>query len=823
MPDASESGSSSAELVAHGPAAPANGPLPVEQAAPAVSSDSSHKAALKALLSFHLHGIRPAGSAAVAKDLWPALVHPYREFEAIRYEFPLCLPTAGQAGTPQPLSQLMDQFIEMSREEGDARERLRRHMYQLELEIKRLSEAQPKAGLDQLLVQAASHVLQSSRLQGDKRAQLEADLELAGRNLPGQLSLVACGPNAPRRLFTAIYEQHWHAHCAGWRDELATLIAGLGNILKADFDRSPAARSAKHLKNTLGTGDRNDVDAGRLANILDQVHLSEPLPESRRERIQKTLDVLKRLQPVFGGLPSAPVSKSELPFPLAPVADDCAAAMTRRRLQSGVLLEFFKSVRVAQLELDNRYQESVHDPFFARFDESHLSEEERGLCPPVVLQVRQSKLSSHCAGQLIDILMSGWPFKIVMQVDDLTGDPDEFQVRWPARIADLARSLPGVFVMQSPVSALAKVQSGFQAGLRYPGPALFSVYTGIADGGSKLPPYLDSAAANEARLFPAYQCDPSEGSTLAQTMRLLDNPQPQRAWVQESLAVEDPDGERQERDLLFTPADFLLGDSRVAEHFWAVEPAGWHDNMLPLREFLQLQVSDRQNKVPYILAIDGNGGIARVVMTRSVLQVLAESQVRWRKLQEEAGIENSHAQALLAAEQQRMESQLQADIARIQDAHDERLGQSLGELTREIVARIASQLASGATAPQAAAVAVQSRSSQPAPQAAAQAADTELLAEPEQEADEDENLSLDDPYIDTPLCTACDDCTKMSPMVFAYNENKQAYIKDASAGSYKELVLAAEKCPVKIIHPGKPLNPNEDKLDEWIKRAEPFR
>jgi ferredoxin len=91
------------------------------------------------------------------------------------------------------------------------------------------------------------------------------------------------------------------------------------------------------------------------------------------------------------------------------------------------------------------------------------------------------------------------------------------------------------------------------------------------------------------------------------------------------------------------------------------------------------------------------------------------------------------------------------------------------------------------------------------------------------EPDEDEDLSLDDPYIDTPLCTACDDCTKMSPMVFAYNENKQAYIKDASAGSYKDLVLAAEKCPVKIIHPGKPMNPNEEKLDEWIKRAEPFR
>ena len=58
--------------------------------------------------------------------------------------------------------------------------------------------------------------------------------------------------------------------------------------------------------------------------------------------------------------------------------------------------------------------------------------------------------------------------------------------------------------------------------------------------------------------------------------------------------------------------------------------------------------------------------------------------------------------------------------------------------------------------------------------------------------------------------------------MFAYNENKQAYIKDPTAGPYRHLVEAAEKCPARIIHPGKPLNPNEEGLEELIKRAEPF-
>jgi hypothetical protein len=34
--------------------------------------------------------------------------------------------------------------------------------------------------------------------------------------------------------------------------------------------------------------------------------------------------------------------------------------------------------------------------------------------------------------------------------------------------------------------------------------------------------------------------------------------------------------------------------------------------------------------------------------------------------------------------------------------------------------------------------------------------------------------------------------------------------------------MAAEKCPARCIHPGKPLNPDEPNLDELIERAKPF-
>ena len=96
------------------------------------------------------------------------------------------------------------------------------------------------------------------------------------------------------------------------------------------------------------------------------------------------------------------------------------------------------------------------------------------------------------------------------------------------------------------------------------------------------------------------------------------------------------------------------------------------------------------------------------------------------------------------------------------------------------------------------------------------------VREEEPEPEPEEELSFDEPWLDTAMCTTCDDCMGINKMMFAYNEDKQAYIRDPKAGTYADLVAAAEICPAKCIHPGKPLDPNEPGLEELIARAEPF-
>lgn len=99
----------------------------------------------------------------------------------------------------------------------------------------------------------------------------------------------------------------------------------------------------------------------------------------------------------------------------------------------------------------------------------------------------------------------------------------------------------------------------------------------------------------------------------------------------------------------------------------------------------------------------------------------------------------------------------------------------------------------------------------PAPAAAAPVAEAEKPAP-----------KSDDPYIETPRCTTCEECVKINNRMFVYDANKQATIADLSAGTYRELVEAAESCQVSIIHPGKPRDMQESGLEELVARAEPF-
>jgi ferredoxin len=264
--------------------------------------------------------------------------------------------------------------------------------------------------------------------------------------------------------------------------------------------------------------------------------------------------------------------------------------------------------------------------------------------------------------------------------------------------------------------------------------------------------------------------------------------------------------------------------------YWNVPPEDWLEEMVPLQEYLQPPEpnpdpdDDAPDRIPYVTAVDTDGKVARVVPTRQILIAVERAAQAWRGLQEMGGIDNSHALALIAEEKRSLEEAMKREVEAIEQKYSSEMERDLGDLSQEIIRRIAGQLiAQGQGAPSFAAFppAPTAPPAPASPPAAAGEAAAPADAKVEEEEDE-EAVTFDDPYIDTPLCTSCNDCMKVSAQVFLYNENKQAYLGDVSQATYEQLVLAAEKCPVHIIHPGKPKDPNEPNLDELVARAAKF-
>jgi pyruvate-ferredoxin/flavodoxin oxidoreductase len=77
-------------------------------------------------------------------------------------------------------------------------------------------------------------------------------------------------------------------------------------------------------------------------------------------------------------------------------------------------------------------------------------------------------------------------------------------------------------------------------------------------------------------------------------------------------------------------------------------------------------------------------------------------------------------------------------------------------------------------------------------------------------------------WIDSPECTACDECTNLAPKAFAYNDQKLAVVVNPKGAKFADIVKAAEKCTAACIHPGTPWNMNEPGIEKLMVRAAKF-
>jgi pyruvate-ferredoxin/flavodoxin oxidoreductase len=491
------------------------------------------------------------------------------------------------------------------------------------------------------------------------------------------------------------------------------------------------------------------------------------------------------------------------PFPWANhlFQDSTSMAMGIFEGHMSKMAEGFRAIRKAELELSGKYRPEEHDSYFTYFNWQQFTNEEWLLCPPVVALGGDGAMYDIGFQNLSRMMASGKPIKVIVvdtQVYSNTGgqactsgfigqvsDMAQYGKVWKGKseprkeIGLIAMAHRNTYVMQGTMANTSHMIEGFIDGLMTRRPAVFNLYTtcqpehGVADDLG----VHQAKLAVESRAYPIFKYNPDLGIKTKEALDLTGNPAMDQIWPTYKLKYEE-NGTEKTMEVPMTFADFAITEARFRKHFRKAPRNTWNDNMVPLTDFLDMDADEREDKFPYIWAVDRSNQLSRVLVAREIVESCEERRDFWIMLRDLTGMS--------------LETVGEVDLE--------------SKIRQEVVSKMAQKLMklAGGVTNGSLNLASDQSSSKPSEQPAAS------------------NGTSMAPWLDSDECTSCDECINLNPKIFQYDKEKKAYIKDPKGGPYKDLVLAAEKCTAQVIHPGLPANMSEKDIDKWIKRAEKF-
>jgi ferredoxin len=659
---------------------------------------------------------------------------------------------------------------------------------------------------------------------------LEAELEALRETLPAGARAFDLRSDTPVRLYLAVLSAV-RAPCeAAFAEELVRLRDGLRDRLKLDRMSSDEGHTPAAISSELGGAATRYLDPDALAETLPKGPGWALLDERRRRCIEETLATIERH--LESDAPPAPAiflrpPGVDLHLPEAAQCEHADPLAAAEGYFDGVargMAALFGAARRAQLLLADTYRPEVHDEALACLSWESFTAAELALLPAVTVVTTGRHLRERGQGSLSELLRSSRPVRVLVQ-DDLTATDEALDLsRYHVDLGQLVMAHRETFALSTTLARPDRMVERLVRMLGEPRPGVVLVQLAASAPASWRP--LLAEAALRGRACPDFLYDPEAGPSWADRFDVEGNPEPERAWPLQRIPHLDGTDE-QTLEVDFTFADAVALEPAYQRHLRAVPRVAWDDDVqLPLAQYLsRLEPGVVVREIPFLWVVDEGGTLQRAVVTRELAVACRDRLRTWRVLQEFGGFENAYAERAAASAREAAEAEAMRERAELVRLHAEELAQAQQAGARESMQRLAAALlnrdplAAGATAPPAQAVApvtpepVAAVTSEPAP--------GEPAAEGPQEEAEPE-LSLDEPWIEMILCTSCNDCTNINPRMFQYTSDKQAFIADAGAGTFAELVQAAVKCPAKCIHPGKPRSDDSTATPELIARAAEF-
>ena len=719
---------------------------------------------LREKIAFYLTGRRSGTDLEpLNRHFRPALFSRYADLSSLRYDFPLILNDHGPVERSiVSLSSLVDEAI-ASLTAHAQRDRIARHGYLIEKELRQRLATHGFGHFATLWESVVADLSDGHEGLVDSANQLWQHFEVSGE-------IANADARLPARLIRHTWQVVRRAKTLQFEQRISGLLVKLHEILDADFAGSLLGRSPERLRASVGTAFAGAFDFDSLSRVLVESKPGTGLSDERRRRIEGLIEVLENQRMFAVGDSSVEMHNFEF--------ESCSELLDAYRNRHAESAELLKTLAIAELEVKGEYREPTHNVLFSHFGENGLDASEIAKLPDYLLCLHGGTLDPSEIAKVPQLLATGLPLRVFVQTDDILSLSGIREGHVSLGLTSQqfvagALALADVFVLQIPASHFVRMTDSIIRGLTYQGPTLISVFSGDNGFAADTPPYLIAAAALESRAFPALVFDP-----MAETdgLDISRNQHPLEEWPVHKFMYEDADLQMQRENIAFTLADFLATDDRFFEDF-AVLPAGESDaDLRSVPEQLNSESSGMPTAVPHVLVVDQDNRLRRAIVDARVVKETRRCLAMWRGLQKRARARVSPVEPQSDPAREPAES-----VPKTTTPDDKAALNGHGPGVIDTTSEVAKTA-----------------------EAISPAADS------------------GEPWIETDRCTSCNECTNVNSRMFAYNENKQAYIADPDAGTFRQLVEAAEGCQVSIIHPGKPRNPKEPGLEDLIQRAAEF-
>jgi pyruvate-ferredoxin/flavodoxin oxidoreductase len=638
----------------------------------------------------------------------------------------------------------------------------------------------------------------------------------------GDGACLGCGEKTNIHLFTGTVTALMQPRVKKHLSKLDDLIARLEQHIRLKLAEGVDLNNLDALNKATANNSDEDLTLAKLSETIDPGHERTLVDRDWLKQMTTVLDKLRDLHwryqegPAASGRAEMGIVNSTgctsvwgstypfnpYPFPWTShlFQDSPSMAMGLFEGHMAKMAEGFKTIRLAELELQGKYNPAEHDAWFAQFNWKSFTDEEWQLCPPVVSIGGDGAMFDIGFQNLSRALASGMPVKILIldtQVYSNTGG-QACTSGFVGQVADMSpygKAMKGKeeirkeigligmahrtsYILQGSPSNTTHLIEGYIDGLNSRRPAMFNIYStcqpehGVADDATA----RQSKLAVESRAFPLLKFDPDAGETLEDCLDLEGNPVPDQDWPNYTLKFIDENNNEDSMNLPVTFADFAASEGRFRKHFRKAPRATWGDEMIPFHEFLELDDDDREGNYPYIWGVDNSNHLIRILCSREIVKSAEDRLHYWHQLKGIAGQMNK-------VDIQSLIEKTKADMAN-------RLSSTLLSLsTSGNINALSSSISANGIG------------------------DSSL-------AGTSEATDYEPVWIETPECTACDECTDIAPNIFAYNGDKLAEVVNPRGGKYKDIVRAAEKCTAGCLHPGTPWDMTEKDIDKLIKRAE---